>query len=293
MTKFHANNFACGTEGFFGPDRVFSFKIQSPQIVQIVGEADFDADWAFSSDCASGSADIFCVDRFGPYQPPECSTILAENVDMFSVLNKTLHLEPGKYYLWVDGYSEFCNGNFSFEIVSTDPEPLPGCSAESIFTQLPHLEFEQNHVSPSDDGIPRALVEKINGTSIEVCSMKWWGIEMTELYDSCSHLQVFDIIVYSDAEGRPGDIISTIEGRPDVSETGIQYYTHNLLEYSVEFTEPITSGNVWISIIARNDITGCRFWWAHSPDGDGEFQWWNSVTSQWTIEHGDLAICLL
>ena len=98
---------ACGG----GADVVYELVLDADTVVQFIGEADYDADWAITSDCAA--SDIACYDRTGTQADPACGDIIH---DSWGYMNTTHNLAAGTYYVWVDGYSAGYEGNYSLEI---------------------------------------------------------------------------------------------------------------------------------------------------------------------------------
>ncbi|MCD4726708.1 MAG: hypothetical protein K8R46_03540, partial [Pirellulales bacterium] len=111
-TVGYTNDHDCGT-GHAGVDVVYEFTVDATQPVGIIGEADFDADWTLAFSCGSTTGDIFCVDEYGNHRDPSCGSI-SNHGDGF--VNYGLLLPAGTYYLWIDGYYESSEGNYSLEL---------------------------------------------------------------------------------------------------------------------------------------------------------------------------------
>ena len=129
-----------GINTFNGPDMVFKFTVSNRERVHIIGEANFDADWAIASVCDASTADYLEQNYYGVHNDPSCSLIEPHVTN--SVLNYNFDPPAGEYYLWVDGYGS-ASGDFCFEIQiypipqgedCGDPIPMPdgGCYCGTI-----------------------------------------------------------------------------------------------------------------------------------------------------------------
>ncbi|MCD4654433.1 hypothetical protein K8T06_10935, partial [bacterium] len=111
--------------GHSGPDVLYAFTVFEGQSMQILGEADYDADWAISTICDKTSADIICEDKVWPHEILSCSTI--PEPYGWGTLNYTIS-DPGEYFLWVDGHLSGDFGNYCLELICTGtitPSPTP------------------------------------------------------------------------------------------------------------------------------------------------------------------------
>ena len=259
-------------------------------MITVLGEADFDADWAIASVCDGETGDILCTDSIGSHVSPFCSIIDLMDIHPFSTINFCEYLQAGDYFIWIDSYQDDENGSFSLELLCNDPEPAPECPIESNFGQRAYRDFENPTTFFSDQGISQQVADNFSSLSGDIIGMHWWGIEFNGVYEECDHLCSFDIKFFQDDSGYPGNLIDTVHVEPQKVDTGIDYADCSLYFYSSYFSEevPITDG--WVSIQACEDPEGCLFSWAGSPAGDNACMWFSG--NGWESISDDTAFCV-
>jgi hypothetical protein len=118
-TAGYANDYDCG-RGHAGPDVVYKFIVSTqtpvPLDIQIIGTADFDADWSITSVCDATSGDIGCWDFIYGIAPPTPG-------NKWGLINHHVDLDHGEYYIWVDGHTETASGNYEIVIKPATPTP--------------------------------------------------------------------------------------------------------------------------------------------------------------------------
>ncbi|HPQ42564.1 MAG TPA: dockerin type I repeat-containing protein, partial [bacterium] len=105
--------------------------------VQFIGEADYDADWTIASDCDEATGDILCADALGPQQDPSCGGLTHH---AYGFMNHSIVLDPGVYYIWVDGYDVTSAGSYALEIACGPPPtatPSPTPTNSPTLTPVP------------------------------------------------------------------------------------------------------------------------------------------------------------
>ncbi len=126
--------------GHEGADRVYHLELIQETFVQIIGEADYNADWSISTTCGA-AADILCADQYGDHLDPGCGDIVNSGSDY---INWSGNLETGDYFIWVDGLGQSHKGNYALEIRHTSPTPTetptPTVSPTSTPTYTPTPE---------------------------------------------------------------------------------------------------------------------------------------------------------
>ncbi len=127
----NARGDTAGCAGAYGgPDVVYELTLTQTTTVTVVGESDFDSDWAMSSTC-DDSCDVFGVDRSASHVDPSCGSIAN---DSWGYCNETHTLAAGTYYIWVDGYSGSYQGNYALEVTcSTAPTATPTPSPTAAY----------------------------------------------------------------------------------------------------------------------------------------------------------------
>jgi hypothetical protein len=133
------NDFAasCGPTGYnyLSGDLCWLVVIDHAKNVRFVGRATYDADWALGSICDNRTADKLCEDHYGTPAVPTCSEITPDPFGN-DVLNKTISLEAGTYYFWVDGYANF-TGIGIWEYDEIEFTATPTATATPTHTEVP------------------------------------------------------------------------------------------------------------------------------------------------------------
>ncbi len=284
------NYFSCAGEGFQARDIVYEFFLSTARIITVTGEADFDADWAIASHCDQWTGDILCCDFAGAHVSPVCTDIDPSEVHEFGHVNFSAYLEPGHYYIWVDGYEFFEYGEFSLQIDCADAYPPPECPEDSTFAQRAFAGYEQNEALLSDMGVSRLIADDFSGLDGALIQVGWWGIEMTQTYEPCEHSRDFQIKFYQDSGGFPGQLTESLFVTPVTIDTGIDYDQYDLMFYSANLPEPISMTDGWIAVQAMPDPEDCLFWQACSPQGNGYSVW--RMPQQWRTMDVNLSLCL-
>lgn len=139
-TAGYTNNFdaSCGDypELFAGKDVVYSFTLSAGAVVTIVGEADFDADWAVATTCDNRTADVLCIDVSDTHADPSACGSLTHTT--YGFINETLSLAADTYYIWVDGYSSE-SGNYALKVSWTAHTATPTPTDTPTVTPTPTL----------------------------------------------------------------------------------------------------------------------------------------------------------
>ena len=176
-TSGYANNFdaACGEypELFAGKDVVFSFELTAGAVVTVVGEADYDADWAIGTACDNRTADIMCVDVSDTHaDPAACGSIVHTT---YGFVNETLSLPADTYYLWVDGYSSEA-GNFSIKVtwtaytatptVTNTPVPATATSTPTPTATMTSTNTPGPTSTPTVTPTPTSIFQRIERTNV-------------------------------------------------------------------------------------------------------------------------------
>ncbi len=130
-TNFHD----CGT-GHGGPDLVYELTLLEDTFVQIIGEADYDADWTLAETCSDTAGEIVCADDYGDHVDPSCGDITHNT---YGYMNYEGMLTAGTYYIWVDGYYSYSYGNYALEVVCVTgtPTEVPTVIPTEIPTEGP------------------------------------------------------------------------------------------------------------------------------------------------------------
>ena len=117
-SQYIRNNHDCSEDGTFNSkDAVFHFTASDRQRVKLVGEANFDADWAVSTVCDDGSAEtVLCVDNIGEQLATSCSNISAGWWGRLDYIFDVGVGEGGDFYVWADAKSGHTSGDFCLEI---------------------------------------------------------------------------------------------------------------------------------------------------------------------------------
>jgi hypothetical protein len=174
-------------------------------------------------------------------------------------------------------------------------DPLLSCADGAIDSRRVHEPTESWFAGVSEiefQGNPFMRAENFTGLAGPICGVRWWGTYAVFAFDiePCSEFTPeFDIIVYDDVDGGPGNArcsyTATIEGLP----TG-QFYldTFELLRFDLELPTCCNVRDGWISVRGKGDPF-CVFLWVSSPYDDGITFVWNDDDAYY--EPGDLSYC--
>ncbi len=119
----------CGSSSCYdGPDVVYSFTVASPGgVVTLVGEADYDADWAVVDYCgkelAGTPTPMVCKDYSEVQADPTCGAITHYE---YGYVNEIFSVDAGQYFIWIDGWGADA-GNYAVEVswATYTPTPTP------------------------------------------------------------------------------------------------------------------------------------------------------------------------
>ncbi len=115
---------SCSGSRFAGPDRVIHLALPTAMMVRFVGAANFDADWAISSICASGSGNVHCTTWDSGNDTPNCASFAPY---VFGHLEHEIPLGAGDYYIWVSGGQSYDVGDFALQVtgytITVTPTP--------------------------------------------------------------------------------------------------------------------------------------------------------------------------
>ncbi len=118
------DSFDCGV-GFNGGDVVFHLtNLQTGAIYQLIGDAEYNADWAISTVCNNSSGDVLCLAGTDYPETPQCSTLTA---NQYGFANFEWIAYQTEYWIWVDSQNSMITlGEYCVEVktVST-PTPTP------------------------------------------------------------------------------------------------------------------------------------------------------------------------
>ena len=144
----HDCTFITPLEGHAGPDKVYHLYLAETKLLQVIAEADFDADWTVATECSDDAGDLACKDWAGIHADPVCSSLTHEP---WGFINSTF-VATGDIYIWVDAFKENTTGNYCLEIFTSDP---PTATPEPSVTPTPntgilelHLELERPGTTP-------------------------------------------------------------------------------------------------------------------------------------------------
>lgn len=113
---------SCGVENYDSADAVYKFTLGYSSAVTIIGDAEYDANWALSSACSSSSATVFCILQSDTEAMPSCNLVSTPHPR--SWLYDQRDLAAGTYYIWVDGLSGQV-GSFSLSVDWTEDTATP------------------------------------------------------------------------------------------------------------------------------------------------------------------------
>lgn len=133
-TQWYNNDHDCGS-GHAGRDVVCSFTVESDGTqVNIVSEANYDADFTLATACDNLTGDLSCVDSLAPQANPSCSSITHNTYGYF---NYSGVLNAGLYYVWIDSYNTTGYGDFALELTCVIPTATPTNTPEATPTHTP------------------------------------------------------------------------------------------------------------------------------------------------------------
>lgn len=171
-----------------------------------------------------------------------------------------------------------------------------------------HAGFTVVH---SDTAFGSRAVDSFVSPGVErVIRVLWWGtyvaFVITDKFAPCvPKTDSFTLIIYADAGGTPGEILSTNEFGDGV----IRYQTGEIVlmagielpEYAfvVALLEPFTAEageTYWVEIVRDAfDVDGCTWWWETAPPGetgDGSALWDEGLGEGYQAFNFDLAVCI-
>jgi len=145
---------------FNGPDVVFVLTISERSMVTITAESDetWDGDWTIYQDKGAGcpmATLIYCVDFNGIWNPTiPCGGLTSHT---FGTNIHSFIAAPDDYYIWVDGYNSWDEGNFAMEITC---DPFPTTTPTPADSNTP-----TNTPTPANTNTPTPT-KTFTGTSI-------------------------------------------------------------------------------------------------------------------------------
>lgn len=121
-----------------------------------------------------------------------------------------------------------------------------------LFEQGPRLDgppiagFTSSAITPVGSVPGREAAEDFRLESeglYQINSIRWWGSLSTESEST----PIFRITFYSNYSGLPGSELDSVEGKPQIIDSGLEFGT----EYLLEFSEPVTilgQEDYWVSV---------------------------------------------
>jgi hypothetical protein len=152
-----------------------------------------------------------------------------------------------------------------------DCPPIPTCAPTSIFSQ--NTDGSDFFVAYQSEAGSTIRFENLPGVAGTIASLTWWGLDLEPLgaaaFRECAEPSgQFDITIYEDAAGVPGDVVCAYTVTPTYTPTVHRYIGATLNEYSVTLPSPCVVRNPWVSLVGKSD-PACRFFWMSSSDDDG------------------------
>ncbi len=117
-----------------GADVVYELSLPQPGLLQIIGEADYDADWSISNDCGIGPY-LLCTDTSSTHQEPSCGVVEG---GFWGDLVWSQNVPAGLYFIMVDTWSSgSTTGNYAFDVIFSTATPVPTNTPTNTPTRTP------------------------------------------------------------------------------------------------------------------------------------------------------------
>ncbi len=126
----YGNDFDCSAGlGHGGQDVVYHLTVDGFKSIQVIGNAEFNADWAIYRECDTGAGELICVDYLWPSEETACSNLT--DPYPYGDLNYTF-TGSGEYFIWLDGEVSGDFGKYCLEI---------RCSEAPTCTPTPEMSY--------------------------------------------------------------------------------------------------------------------------------------------------------
>ena len=124
-----------------GPDAVIKLTVNQASNVVLEAEADFNADYAISTDCDDGTqgSEIVCENYIYFVDDPDLACGEIENPLRVNIFTYTWQAAPGDYYIWIDGHLASDTGHFAVEVscVAGTPTDTPSPTSTPVPSATP------------------------------------------------------------------------------------------------------------------------------------------------------------
>lgn len=167
--------------------------------------------------------------------------------------------------------------------------------AESILCQLMAPE-KTPFVSSA--GIDYFTFDSFENVTDPIVGLWFWGFggsEVGGVWGPCDRgPNDFEVIFYADnGSGEPGQIVYQEQffGVQSV-DTGQNFFSYDIMEYSVTFTQPQTISSGWLSVRGITDES-CWFLWSGSGDGDNSCLQYSPDELIYKPKTNDVAFCFI